>query len=76
MTSQQAQTAASNILNDRNGANYYQDTDVLAGYIKQALDVTEIVASQTATDINDDRKGANFYADPQVLAPFLQGRMS
>jgi hypothetical protein len=76
MINDNALAAAKHILSDRNGANYYKDIDILASYIKGALDVTEDVALQTATDINDDRSGADYYADPTVLATFLNGRMS
>jgi hypothetical protein len=76
MTNQQAQAAANHILDDRKGADYYQDPNELANYLKNSLGVTEVVATQTANDINDDRNGANFYQDETIFAQFLESRMN
>jgi len=76
MTNQHAQAAANHILEDRRGADYYQDTKELANYLKGSLTITEDVAKQTANDINDDRNGANYYQDETILAQFLESRMN
>lgn len=75
MPNPQAQAAANHILDDRQGADYYQDTNELAHYLTGALGITDDMAMQTANDINSDRNGANYYQDEDILAQFLESRM-
>ena len=75
MTNQQVKTAAIHILEDRKGADYYQDPSILAGYLQGTLGISESVAIRIARDIKIDRDGANYYADADILADFLEGRV-
>ena len=71
MPNDKALEAAKNILDDRNGADYYQDTNILADYLKSALELSPEAANLKAEAIQADRNGADYYADEKILADFL-----
>ena len=75
MANKQATIAAKHILEDRAGADYYEDTEILTDYLEGALGISKAMATQTAEEINTDRKGANYYADVEILTDFLAGRV-
>ena len=72
MATEQAKKVAKHIIEDRHGADYYQDTKILAQYLEGALDMTPEEAERTAKAIQEDRGGANYYENPEILADFLQ----
>lgn len=76
MSDQQAREAALHILDDRHGADYYQDVTVLSGYLEGALGISKESAELTAKLIQEDRGGANYYEDVEILTDFLSGRKS
>ena len=71
MATEKAKNAAKHIIEDRHGADYYQDTKVLAKYLQNALNISVEKAEGKAVAIMQDRKGANYYEDPKILADFL-----
>jgi len=71
METEQTTKAAKQIIEDRKGAHYYQDTQLLANYLKGALNIKIEKAEEKAEAIEIDRKGANYYEDVEVLAKFL-----
>ena len=74
MTTSKAKAAAQHILDDRHGADYYQDTQLLADYLDGTLGITKEEAMRIAKAIQDDRSGANYYEDVSILAEFLGNR--
>ena len=73
MPGQTAENVALAILDDRRGADYYQDPKILAQFIGGTLGMSEERAESTAKAILDDRRGADYYKDPKILAEFLGG---
>ena len=71
MATEQAIIAATHLIEDRNGADYYQDTGVLTKYLEGALGLRAEEAELKAKAIQKDRGGANYYADPEILARYL-----
>ena len=71
MSNDDAKKTAQNILNDRHGANYYQDLTILSEYLERALGMTNVKAGKISKAIQEDRNGANYYEDAQILANFL-----
>ena len=71
METEQAIKAAKHLIQDRKGANYYQDTKILANYLKGALNIKIEKAKEMAEAIQKDRNGANYYEDVEVLAKYL-----
>ncbi len=75
MTNQIAVDVANHIQEDRQGADYYADPDVLAPYLKSSLQVSDDKAASLAKNICDDRKGADYYQDVDLLSQYLEGQM-
>lgn len=65
--------AAHAILEDRRGADYYKDPEILASFLEGKLGVTREDADKTAKAILADRSGSDYYKDPKILAQFLGG---
>ncbi len=74
MATEQARKAAKHIIEDQKGADYYQDTKLLANYLKETLGMTLEEAERKAESIQRDRKGANYYEDVKILAGFIEPR--
>lgn len=72
MQQDKARKAAEHILEDRRGADYYQDIQLLSDYLTGALDLADEDAKKTAQVIQEDRSGANYYANVDILADFLR----
>jgi len=66
-----ATRAAHNILEDRQGSDYYNDPNELANYLESLLSISKQDSKKLSKAIIEDRKGANFYADEKILAEFL-----
>lgn len=64
--------AANLILEDRHGADYYQDCTILSNFLSNALNFDAEEAKSVAKSIQEDRRGANFYQDVEILANFLR----
>ncbi len=73
MASEQALKIANDILADREGPDYYQDSSLLAKYLSESLGKTDEQAFEIAENIQNDRSGANFYADANILANYIDG---
>ena len=73
MVNQSSTQLAQTILDDRDGADYYQDPSILADYLAGTLRVTSETALDIANAIIDDRNGANYYADVEILGQYLDG---
>ena len=73
MVNQSSTLVAQSILDDRDGADYYQDPGILADYLAGSLQVTSETALDIANAIIDDRSGADYYADVEILAQYLDG---
>lgn len=71
MSNNEAKRAAENIVNDRQGADYYKDLKILAEYLEGALGMAKDKAAKSAKAIHEDRNGANYYEDVDVLSDFL-----
>jgi mannose-6-phosphate isomerase-like protein (cupin superfamily) len=67
--------AAKQILQDRAGADFYENKEILAQYLEGVLHIEHGEAAEIARQIDEDRRGANFYGDgdisllAQVLTP-------
>jgi hypothetical protein len=75
MPSDTATDAARAILEDRRGADYYKDPEILAKFLEGKLGVRREDAAKTAKAILDDRSGADYYKDPKILAELLDGEL-
>lgn len=75
MKNQIAEEVAKRINEDRQGADYYKDPDVLAPYLKNSLNVSEDTAQSMAKHICKDRDGADYYQDVEILSQYLEGQM-
>ena len=73
-TAEQAVKTAKLIKEDRNGADYYQDPEILAGFLEGQFGATDEKAKKVAEAISEDRRGADYYEDEKVLAQFLEGQ--
>ena len=73
MINQNAKELANNILKDRQGADYYNNPEVLASYLKSSLNVSEETSQRLAKDICTDRNGADYYKDVEILSTYLAG---
>ena len=73
MVNEKCKKAAEHIIEDRHGAFYYQDVNVLAKYLANVLGIDPQKALQKANSIEEDRTGANYYEDVEILAEFLDG---
>jgi hypothetical protein len=71
MKTQLAIETAESIVEDRKGADYYNDAAILAPYLQKKLNISEEGALELAQNINEDRKGADYYKDVKVLADYL-----
>ena len=65
---------ANAIIEDLNGAKYYMDPDILAGFLAGSPDQAER-AKSVASDILADLNGAAYYKDATILANFLRVRL-
>jgi hypothetical protein len=74
MNTETIKATAQNILDDRKGADYYQDTALLSEYLQNALGFQKDKADKLAQAIQDDRRGANYYQDVDILTGFLSGQ--
>lgn len=72
MQPDKARKTAEHILEDRDGADYYQDGTVLTDYLANALGLATEEAKKIAQAIQEDRRGANFYQDVEILTDFLR----
>jgi hypothetical protein len=72
MPNDKAREAAKHILEDRHEADYYQDTQLLSGYLEGTLGLTKEDAEKIAKAIQEDRTGANYYEDAEILSDFLR----
>jgi hypothetical protein len=72
MQREKAKEVAQDILEDRRGADYYQDIKILSSYLESQLGISKEKAEQTAKAIQEDRIGANFYENVDILADFLE----
>ena len=75
MAGELATRVAEAILTDRRGADYYQNTEILADFLKGQFGSTSEAATEVAKDISQDRQGADYYKDAAILASFLDGRL-
>lgn len=75
MADDMAIKVAKSILDDRRGANYYQDPDILSEYLSGSLGFAKDIADQIAEVIIDDRDGADYYANVGILAEFLESKI-
>jgi len=66
---------AEEILEDRRGADYYQDVEILAAFLKGQFGSTSEAATEVAKAILQDRQGADYYKDSGILASFLEGQL-
>ena len=73
MTSETAITIAQHINEDRDGANYYCQTDELINYLMNAMNMSEADARMAKEHICDDRNGSDYYKDTNLLAEYLSG---
>ena len=73
MINQNAKELANNILNDRQGADYYKNPDVLASYLESSLNISVEASQRLAKDICADRNGADYYKDVEILSKYLEG---
>lgn len=72
MATEKATNAAKHIIEDRHGSDYYKDTNLLAKYLQNALNISVEKAEVKSKAIQQDRKGANYYEDPKILADYLE----
>lgn len=72
MGKEKAKKAAQNIMDDRHGADYYQDIKILSEYLKGTLGIIKDKAERAAKAIQEDRNGANYYENVEILAEFLE----
>lgn len=75
MPSDTATDVAQAILEDRRGADYYKEADILAGFLEGKFGVSREDATRAARAISDDRSGADYYQDAKILAEFLDGQL-
>lgn len=75
MASEIATKVAEAILEDRRGADYYKNTEILADFLKGQFGSTSETATEAAKEILQDRQGADYYKDSEILASFLEGRL-
>ena len=71
---EKAVRAATSINEDRRGADYYQDRDVLADFLAGQFGADREKAGRVADAILADRQGADYYADEELLAQYLSGQ--
>jgi hypothetical protein len=71
-----AMKIAATILEDRRGANYYQDSEIFADYLMAQFGSTSEDALEAAQDILNDRDGADYYQDVKILASYLKGKLT
>jgi hypothetical protein len=71
MNSDRIQQVAKDILEDLNGAKYYNDEKLLSGYLKTELNISDAKANLIAKEINEDRIGAHYYQDKELLVNHL-----
>ncbi len=76
MTNNTTKDIAEHINSDRLGANYYENLEVFAPYLKNSLNVSDDIAQSMAKHISDDFEGAGYYKDSKVLAQYLDGKMN
>jgi hypothetical protein len=71
---EQAIKAAKSIREDRRGADYYQDPEILTDFLVGQFGGSREQGKKVADAILSDRRGADYYADEELLAQFLSGQ--
>ena len=71
---EQAIKAAKSIREDRHGADYYQDPEILTDFLVGQFGGSREQGKKVADAILSDRRGADYYADEELLAQFLSGQ--
>lgn len=71
---EQAIKAAKSINEDRRGADYYQDPEILTDFLAGQFEASREKARTVADAILGDRVGADYYADEKLLARYLAGQ--
>jgi hypothetical protein len=71
MEFEKVKIAAKDILDDRLGADFYKDSNLLASYLEYKLCIKKEKADHIAKIIQEDRTGANYYREFKILESFL-----
>lgn len=75
MVSQIAKDTARLIKEDRGGADYYYDPDILAPFLESQMNLPAEAARALAQHIREDRDGADYYDNEEILAQYLSGNL-